>query len=239
MIGLTACGIQHKGADDASQSGEENDWQVLFDDDATHDWRSAEADAFPEKGWKLQNGLLTGTGDGGDIISTEQYGNFELEWEWKMLTPGGNSGVKYFVRDYGTNEKKQWLGLEYQILDDENFLWMKDGRMKPGDFRTLASLYEIYPAVNKTAKPVGEWNTSRIVAQGSHTEHWLNGELVLQYERGSDDFREKVRQSKFATYEKFGEADKGHILIQDHGSEMAFRNMKIRELSATEKHAGR
>ena len=116
---------------------------------------------------------------------------------------------------------------------------MKDGRMKPGDFRTLASLYEIYPAVDKTPNPVGEWNASRIVAQGSHTEHWLNGELVLQYERGSDDFREKVRQSKFATYEKFGEADKGHILIQDHGSEMVFRNIRIRELSATTKHAGR
>lgn len=239
VIGLTACTNQHTTADEAAQPKKEKDWHVLLNSDETRGWRSTEADAFPDKGWTLQNGLLTGTGDGGDIISTEQYGNFELEWEWKMLTEGGNSGVKYFVRDYGTNEKSLWLGLEYQILDDENFLWMKDGRMKPGDFRTLASLYEIYPAENKTSKPVGEWNTSRIVSRGQHTEHWLNGQIVLQYERGSDDFREKVRQSKFAAYEKFGEADKGHILIQDHGSEMVFRNMRIRELSVITKHAGR
>ena len=111
MIGLSACEIQHKGADDASQSGEENDWQVLFHHNDTRGWRSTKSDTFPNKGWKLRNGLLTGTGDGGDIISAEQYGNFELEWEWKMLTTGGNSGVKYFVRDYGTNGEKQWLGL--------------------------------------------------------------------------------------------------------------------------------
>jgi hypothetical protein len=235
-----ACEQQHKQTDDAGQPGEEEqDWQVLFNDDATHDWRSTATDTFPGKGWKLQNGLLTGTGEGGDILSREQYGNFDLQWDWKMLTKGGNSGVKYFVRDYGTDEKTQWLGLEYQILDDENFSWMSDGRMKPGDFRTLASLYEIYPAGNKKSKPVGEWNTSRIVAQGNHLEHWLNGEMVLQCERGSDDFRAKVAQSKFAAYENFGEVDTGHILIQDHGSEMVFRNMRIRELSTTTKDTGK
>jgi len=240
LFGLIACkDQQHKETADTNQSGEENDWHVLFEGDNTHGWRGVGSDTFPAKGWKLENGLLSGTGEGGDIISAEQYGDLELEWEWKMLTPGGNSGVKYFVREYSTDGKKQWLGLEYQILDDENFSWMKDGRMKPGDFRTLAALYEIYPAGNKTARPVGQWNTSRIVAQGRHTEHWLNGQMVLQYERGSDDFREKVRQSKFAPYENFGEHDKGHILIQDHGSEMVFRNIRIRELSATTTHAGR
>lgn len=238
IFGMVACENRHKGAD-SSTNDAENAWEVLFDGNEIRGWRSAASDSFPDKGWKLDNGVLTATGDGGDIISTDQYENFELEWEWKMLTPGGNSGVKYFVREYDTNGKKQWLGLEYQILDDENFSWMKDGRMKPGDFRTLAALYEIYPPGNKTARPVGEWNTSRIVAQGRHTEHWLNGAMVLQYERGGDDFREKVRQSKFAPYENFGEHEKGHILIQDHGSEMEFRNIRIRELPATTKTAGK
>ena len=239
MVGLIACENQHKGAGDASQTGDQQDWQVLFSGDTIQGWRAAKTDSLPDKGWKLQRGLLTGSGEGGDIVSTEQYGNFELEWEWKMLTKGGNSGVKYFVQNYGTNEKKEWLGLEYQILDDENFSWMKDGRMKPGDYRTMASLYEIYPAEKKMYNPVGEWNTSRIVAQGNHVEHWLNGGMVVECERGSDDFRERVSKSKFAGHEKFGEAQKGYILIQDHGSEMVFRNMRIRELPTTIKHAGR
>lgn len=233
IVSLIACENQHKGAGESNPSGDQEDWQVLFSGDTIKGWRAAKTDSLPDKGWKLQGGLLTGSGEGGDIVSTEQYGNFELEWEWKMLTKGGNSGVKYFVRNYGTNEKNEWLGLEYQILDDENFSWMKDGRMKPGDYRTMASLYEIYPAEKKTYNPVGEWNTSRIVARGNRVEHWLNGEMVVECERGSDDFRERVSKSKFAVHENFGEAAQGHILIQDHGSEMVFRNMRIRELPAS------
>jgi len=229
VIALIACENQHNAAD-ASQSRNEDDWQTLFEDNTLDGWRAAKTDSLPDKAWKLQDGILTGSGKGGDIVTEKQYGNFELQWEWKMLTKGGNSGVKYFVSNYGTDGKKEWLGLEYQLLDDENFPWMNDGRMKAGDYRTVAALYELYPAEHKKSKPVGEWNTSRIVANGNHIEHWLNGEMVIQCERGSDDFRERVRQSKFATHEKFGEADKGHILIQDHGSEMQFRNMRIRNL---------
>lgn len=168
------------------------------------------------------------SGNGGDIITIEQYGEFVLEWEWRMLTKGGNSGVKYFVKEGLAENRKYGVGLEYQILDDENFSWMKDGRMKPGDYRTLGALYEIYPAKNTSPKPLGEWNRSRIVSQGKHVEHWLNGVLILEFERGSDDFKKRVAESKFASFENFGEADEGHILIQDHGSEMAFRNIKIK-----------
>lgn len=218
-----------------SQAGEE--WVSLFDGKTSAGWRGINQDSFPKAGWQIADGVLIvnatdgkESGNGGDIITVEQYGDFILEWEWKMLTKGGNSGVKYFVKEGISDNKKYGYGLEYQILDDENFPWMKDGRMKPGDYRTLASLYEIYPAKNKSPKPLGEWNTSRIVAQDRHVEHWLNGVKVLEFERGSEDFRKKVAESKFADIEGYGEAPEGHILIQDHGSEIAFRNIRIKSI---------
>lgn len=239
---------QDEGSELVAVSQAENEWIPLFDGKTSAGWRGVNQDSFPKAGWQISDGVLMvnatdgkESGNGGDIITLEQYGDFILEWEWKMLTKGGNSGVKYFVKEgmsdnkkYGPDSAKHFVGasygLEYQILDDENFSWMKDGRMKPGDYRTLASLYEIYPATNKTPKPLGEWNTSRIVAEGQHVEHWLNGVMVLEFERGSEDFRAKVAESKFADIEGFGEAPKGHILIQDHGSETAFRNLRIKTL---------
>lgn len=212
-------------------------WKLLFDGKTSSGWRGINQESFPEHGWEIRGGMLivneSGGGEsanGGDIITTRQYGNFILEWEWKMLTKGGNSGVKYFVKEGLSDNKKYGAGLEYQLLDDENFPWMFDGRMKPGDYRTLAALYELYPATNRSVKPLGAWNHSRVVVRGKHSEHWLNGVKVLEYERGSEDFRKKVAESKFAAYENFAEADEGHILLQDHGSEMAFRSIKIKEL---------
>lgn len=147
------------------------------------------------------------------------------------MSKGGNSGVKYYVKEGLSDNHKYGAGLEYQILDDENFSWMIEGKMKPGDYRTLASLYEIYPPQNqRKVNPLGQWNHSRIVSNGRQVEHWLNGLKVLDYERGSKDFKDKVSKSKFSEYKNFGEADKGHILLQDHGSQMAFRNIKIKVL---------
>lgn len=221
-----------------SGAAEAEEWKFLFDGKTTMGWRSINRETFPTEGWEVADGMLMvnavdgkESGNGGDIITVEQYADFVLDWEWKMLTKGGNSGVKYFVKEGLSDNEKYGVGPEYQILDDENFPWMRDGRMQPGDYRTLASLYEIYPAKNKSPKPLGEWNRSRIVAQGKHVEHWLNGSKVVEYERGSDDYRKKVAASKFAQYENFGEEAKGqHILLQDHGSKMAFRNIKIKVL---------
>ena len=213
------------------------EWKLLFDGNTTTGWRGINQETFPSEGWKVEDGMLMvnatdgkESGNGGDIITMEQYSDFVLEWEWKMLTKGGNSGVKYFVKEGLSSNEKYGAGLEYQILDDENFSWMLEGKMQPGDYRTLASLYEIYPAENRTVNPLGDWNHSRIVSQGMHVEHWLNGVKVLEYERDSEDFRKKVSESKFREYENFGEAAEGHILLQDHGSKMAFRNIKIKEL---------
>lgn len=216
--------------------GQEEEWRLLFDGETTAGWRGINQETFPNEGWQIKDGQLMvnatdgkESGNGGDIITIEQFGDFVLDWEWKMLTKGGNSGVKYFVKE-GLSENEQYgAGLEYQILDDTNHPWMLEGKMQPGDYHTLASLYEIYPAVNKSPKPLGEWNHSRIVAKDNHVEHWLNGTKVLEYERGSENFKEKVAESKFHQYKNFGEARRGHILLQDHGSRVAFRNIKIKE----------
>lgn len=237
LIVLAGCVNQETPKESSGETAADAGWKLLFDGKTNTGWRGINRETFPAEGWEVADGMLMvnavdgkESGNGGDIITVEQYGDFVLDWEWKMLTKGGNSGVKYFVKEGLSDNEKYGVGPEYQILDDENFPWMHDGRMQPGDYRTLASLYEIYPAVNKSPKPLGEWNHSRIVAQGKHVEHWLNGSKVVEYERGSDDYRKKVAASKFAQYENFGEEAKGHILLQDHGSKMAFRNIKIKVL---------
>jgi len=212
-------------------------WQLLFDGSTTRGWRRINRSTFPGQGWAIKGGALRTLGldgaeseDGGDIITEGKYGSFELTWEWKMLNAGGNSGIKYFVLEGLSENDKHGVGLEYQILDDANHPWMIEGKMAPGDYRTTGSLYEVYKATNKKMKPLGQYNHSRIVCRGAHVEHWLNGIKVLAFTRGSDDYRRRVQASKFKSFAGFGEAAKGHILIQDHGSQVCFRNIKIRPL---------
>ena len=174
---------------------------------------------------------------GGDIITRERFSNFELVADFK-LTPGANSGVKYFVQPNldpvtGAGAKASTgsaIGCEYQVLDDERH---PDAKLGRDGNRTLASLYDLMPAASaKPVKAIGDWNTARIVANGKHVEHWLNGEKVLEYERGSPQFRANVAQSKFKNIPQFGEWADGHILLQEHGNEVSFRNVKIRVPSA-------
>lgn len=213
-------------------------WNLLFDGKSTRQWRAINEKSFPKVGWKVENGELCITGsdvlaeskNSGDIITKEKFCNFELIWDWKMLTKGGNSGVKYYVEEGLSTNPKHGEGLEYQLLDDMNHPWMLEGKMNPNDFHTVGSLYVLYAASSdKRPSPLGLWNQSRIECKNNHVEHWLNGQKVLEYERGSNDFREKVAQSKMAAIPGFGLADKGHILLQDHGSVVHFRNIKIRE----------
>lgn len=206
-------------------------WKLLFDGKTTTGWRGAQKDSFPKVGWMIENGelvvLASGGGEsqhGGDIVTIDEYSNFDLRLEFK-LTEGANSGIKYFV-----TEKEQpngsAIGLEYQILDDERHPDAKLGNHEGS--RTLASLYDLIKAENKTVKPMGEWNEARIVSSGAHVEHWLNGKKVLEYERGNEAFRKLVAESKYKVWENFGEAPQGHILLQDHGDRVAFRNIKIK-----------
>ncbi len=220
-------------------------WRLLWDGKSTEGWRSAKGDYFPSNSWVIQGGVLTvvATGnaeaqDGGDIITDETYSNFDLEVDFK-LTPGCNSGIKIFVQpdispiDPKTGKKTgvgSAIGIEFQLLDDERHPDAKLGRN--GD-RKLGSFYDVIPAPDtKKVLPMGEWNHARILSQGKHVEFWLNGKKTVEFERGSPEFHAAVAESKFKNIPDFGEWPDGHILLQEHGSEVSFRNVKIRVLPA-------
>jgi hypothetical protein len=197
-------------------------WKLLFDGTTTQGWRTFKKQSFPEKGWAVEDGWLHCLGKaGGDIISDAEFDDFELQWEWK-LAPSGNSGVKYFVLE----SRSEVLGHEYQIIDDERQPGIKKGNRK----QFTAAFYDVLPPGPTQIKPAGEINTSRVLVQGNHVEHWLNGEKVLEYECGSDAVKAAVAKSKFKTATGFGNKVKAHLLLQDHQSEVWFRNVKLREL---------
>lgn len=212
-------------------------WKLLFDGKATEKWRGVNQKSFPSSGWKVENGELIAffqgggeSGSGGDIITKKKYGNFVLKWDWRMVTKGGNSGLKYFVQEGIGKNRGYGYGLEYQILDDKNHEWMLNGKMLPNDYHTVGSLYELYPASpDKRPSPLGLWNTSMIVSRDNQVEHWLNGQKILEYDRGSTDFKEKIASSKFKDVKGFGVLPKGHLLLQDHGSIVHYRNIKVKE----------
>jgi hypothetical protein len=206
-------------------------WTLLFDGGSTAAWRSACGHAFPDTGWVIRDGALTVLAPvnpngrrGGDIVSLDRYSDFDLRFEFK-ITEGANSGVKYFVQENLPNAPGAAIGLEYQILDDDRHEDAKAGR---NGNHANASLYDLVPARKGHNRPVGEWNSARILVRGRHIEHWLNGVKVLEIERGTGAFRKLVSESKYAIYPGFGEWKDGHILLQDHGNEVSFRNIGIR-----------
>ncbi|MEL6925265.1 MAG: DUF1080 domain-containing protein [Bacteroidota bacterium] len=222
-----------------TESEKRRGWRMLWDGKSTDGWRGAKLDAFPEKGWTMKDGVLMvqasdggESTNGGDIVTVDKFNDFELKLEFKY-TEGANSGIKYFV-DPGLNKGAgSAIGLEYQILDDKKH---PDAKKGVKGNRTLGSLYDLIPASNlsvpsrnKGAKGPGEWNRARIVVKGNHVEHWLNGAKVIEYERGTQMYRALVAYSKYKDWPNFGEADAGHILLQDHGDEVHFRSIKVRE----------
>jgi hypothetical protein len=195
-------------------------WRLLFDGKTTAGWRGYRQKAMPA-GWQVIDGALTRVDSAGDIVTTDQYGNFELALEWRVA-PGGNSGIFYRVSE---DSDYAWRsGVEMQVLDDARH---PDGR---SPLTSAGALYAIYPAPRGVVRPAGEWNTVRIVVNGKHVEHWLNGVKVVEAELGSPDWEARVRQSKFATMPRYGRNDSGHIGLQDHGDRVAYRNIKIRVL---------
>ena len=206
-----------------------NGWQLLFDGKSTAGWRALANPEFPKEGWKVEDGILTAEkgGQGGDIITVESFTNFELTFEFRA-TKGCNSGVKYFVQPSAKPNDKHGLGCEYQILDDDT---NPDAKLGHDGNRKTAALYDVIPAnAEKKLKAVGEWNSGRIMVNGQHVEHWLNGAKVVEYDRGSEEFKAAIARSKFAKTRGFAQATAGHILLQDHNDEVSFRNIKIKTL---------
>ncbi len=210
-------------------------WHLLFNGKTAAGWRSAKGPAFPTHGWQIANGTLTTlaadgkeSANGGDIITTAQYRAFDFSFEFQ-LTPGANSGVIYFVT-LAEQTPGSPIGLEYQLLDDARH---PDAQLGTNGDRTLASLYDLIPAVKPPAcqRPIGTWNVGRVVVYpDNHVEHYLNGVQVLAYERGSPAFLALVAGSKYHVWPHFGQAPAGHLLLQDHGHQVSFRSLKIKEL---------
>ena len=204
-------------------------WEVLFDGSNTDKWRGKLESGFPAKGWKVENGMLfLDSKGGGDIVTKEKYGNFELVFQFN-LTGEANSGIKYFVDTLvnRTTGKVMINGPEYQIIDDFNNIHIKDD---PHGLSSTASAYLLYAPKNKKLNPHGQWNTGRIISKNGKVEHWLNGVRVVKYKRGSKDFLKRKAETKFKDDEKYGELKSGHILITDHGDKVYFKDIKIRRL---------
>jgi len=208
-------------ADASPAAPDANGWRALFDGTSLDAWRGYKADKVPA-GWRIADRTLAKDTNVGDLVSKDEFGDFDLELEWK-LSAGGNSGILY----RGTEEYDHiyWSAPEYQLLDDAK---APDGTSR---LTSAGAAYAIYPSPPGHLKPAGEWNTTRIVAKGAHVEHWLNGVKLLEYELWSPDWESKVKASKFKDYPNYGRAKKGHLALQgDHDGALAFRNIRVKEL---------
>jgi hypothetical protein len=214
----------------------EKGYAFLFDGKTTTGWRGAKLDGFPEQGWVVNDGVLTvlesggaESATGGDIITVDKYSDFELQLDFK-LSPGANSGIKYFVDPELNKGEGSSIGLEYQLLDDARHPDARLGNHEGS--RALTCLYDLIEADKylKISNPIGQWNHAKVVSKGNHVEHWLNGRKVLEYERKTPEFRKLIQESKYKDWPGFGEWEKGHILLQDHGNKVSFKNIKIKTL---------
>jgi len=217
-------------------------WKLLWDGKTTKGWRGAKLNKFPESGWTMKEGELVvqenggaESENGGDIVTIEKYENFILEVDFKY-TKGANSGIKYFVDTELNKGKGSSIGCEFQILDDK---FHPDAKKGTDGNRTLASLYDLikadsrqFSATQGPSKRINNynWNRATIIVEGNHVQHFLNGVKVIEYERGTQQWKALVAYSKYKNWPNFGEANEGHILLQDHGNEVFFKNIKIKEL---------
>ena len=208
-------------------------WKLLFDGKTTNGWRGAKLNKFPAKGWVVENGILkvlAGNGgestNGGDIVTTRTYRNFILKVDFK-ITKGANSGIKYFVDPSMNKGAGSAIGCEFQILDD---LRHPDAKLGVKGNRKLGSLYDLIPAPANKPFDINQFNTAMIVVRGNHVEHWLNGVKLLEYERNNQEWNALVAYSKYKNWPNFGNFTDANILLQDHGNEVWFKNVKILEL---------
>jgi Ni/Co efflux regulator RcnB len=202
---------------------ESEGWELLFNGKDLTGFRGFKS-ASPTTSWKVADGAITYVGEGTDLVTDQQFGDFELEFDWR-IAPGGNSGVMYQVTEEG--DETYWSGPEYQILDNARH---PDAKQGVNGNRTAGACYDLYAPSTDASKPAGEWNSSKIVMKGNHVEHWLNGQKVVEYERGSADWNKRLAASKFTEWPMFAKSSTGHIVFQDHGDDVWYRSIKVHEL---------
>ena len=205
---------------EACQAAEADTWHALFDGKTTAGWVNYHKDTIAG-GWQVVDGALTMAGGGGDIVTNDVYGSFELELEWKVA-PGGNSGLFFNVTDSGDSVWQS--GIEMQVLDNALH---PDGK---NALTSAGSCYALYAPARDVTKAPGEWNQARLINKNGHVQHWLNGVLLCEYTIGSDDWNRRVAASKFKDMPDFARASRGRIALQDHGDLVSYRNVRIREL---------
>lgn len=205
----------------ATNTSAASDWRALFDGASLDGWQGHRTPGEVPPSWAVVDGALTRVAGGGDLVTAQQFSNFELEFEWQV-GPAGNSGV--FYRIDPTVEVTYKSAPEYQVLDDARH---PDGRSR---LTSAGAAYGLYPSPEGHTRPVGEWNLGRIVVDGARVEHWLNGTLTAEYTLWSPDWEQRVADSKFSDWPPYGRARRGHIGLQDHGDRVAFRKIRIREL---------
>lgn len=208
------------GASEIAQAAPAPAWHSLFDGTSMDQWRGYRDEDI--SAWHVADGTMTKAKSTGDLITRRPYHDFELELEWKLST-GGNAGI--FYRGTEEYDHVYWSAPEFQLLDDAN---APDGKLR---ITAAGSDYALYPSPAGIVKPAGEWNTMRIVVQGNHVEHWLNGQKMVDYELGSPDWTARVQKSKFAAWPDYGKSSWGYIGIQgDHDGDLSLRDIRIREL---------
>lgn len=225
LVLLTAgCRKSETPPPDSASTTQDDGWETLFDGTSVAEWRGYKLDSMPP-GWRIVDGTLSKDSVVEDIITRNQYGDFELELEWK-LGAEGNSGL--FYRGTEEYERVYWSAPEYQLLDDAT---APNGESR---LTSAGAAYALYPSPEGVLKPATEWNAARIIVRGNHVEHWMNGQKLLEYELGSEDWAAKVKGSKFVEWPNYGKAPQGHIAIQgDHEGTLSLRNIRIRTLAGS------
>lgn len=193
-------------------------WRLLFDGTTLGGWRGFTSPQ-PPAGWRAVDGALMRGDGGGDLMTVDQFGDFELRFEWRIAV-GGNSGIMFRVT--GTGAQTYETGPEFQVLDNAGHADGKDATTSAG------SNYALHPPVRDVTKPTGEWNDARLLVRGAHVEHRMNGVKLLEYELWSPDWEARVKASKFAAWPGYGRAKRGHIVLQDHGDQVSYRNLRIK-----------
>lgn len=216
-----------------SPTEQKEGWKLLWNGKDSEGWRGARLDHFPKQGWKMENGILkvlksggAEAANGGDIVTTQKYRNFILKVDFK-ITAGANSGIKYFVSPDMNKGAGSAIGCEFQVLDDERH---PDAKLGVKGNRKLGSLYDLIPAPAEKPFIKGNFNTAMIIVRGNHVEHWLNGVKLLEYDRNNQMWNALVAYSKYKNWPNFGNWEWGNILLQDHGDEVWYKNVKIKEL---------